>query len=114
LTLWGFLYTWRQNADKNRRWFWLGWLLLIYAPYTGVVFSGAYRALTNVFSQTWGFFASTRYLFPLTLPFVFLIVAYLNRQSQKSVLVLTAVYPLITLSLFFISLNRSALIAGLG
>jgi hypothetical protein len=114
LALWGFIHTWRQPTTRRMAYFWGLWLLLVYVPYAGLIFDGATRALTNSFNQTWGFFSPTRYLFPLILPLICLLMAVLARQPRKVSLALTAVYALASLWLFFEALARSSLIAGLG
>ncbi len=110
----GFFQSWQLTTHKHTSWFWLGWVFLVYTPYTGITFGGVTTILTHTFSQTWGFFSPVRYLFPLTLPLIFLLIFVLNRWPYKFNLTLVSIYVVTSLWLFFEVLDRSSLIAGLG
>lgn len=87
-------------------WFLLCWLLSVYVFYAGVIFFGVTRALTASGGQGWGFFIPARYLYPLILPFVWVLAGLLSRWPQRLSYALVGMYAVGSAGLFLATLAR--------
>jgi hypothetical protein len=90
--LWGLIQLFRQKPVARSSWFIFLWLFVVYAPYAGVIFFGVTRALAVPYDQGWGFFIPSRYLFPFTFPYVWVLAPLLARWLKGWSLVLVGLY----------------------
>jgi hypothetical protein len=79
----------------------LFWLLSVYVFYAGVFFFGVTRALGVPEDQGWAFFIPSRYLFPFTFPFVWLLSNILARWAKWWAFGLVGVYAVGSIWFFF-------------
>jgi hypothetical protein len=90
--LWGLVQLFRQKPVARSTWFIFLWLFVVYAPYAGVIFFGVTRALAVPYDQGWGFFVPSRYLFPFTFPYVWVLAPLLARWLKGWSLALVGLY----------------------
>lgn len=80
-----FLGAWakfRESPKDRTLWFMIAWGLIAYAPYAGIVYFGITRELFNPFFRTVGYFAVDRFLFPASLPIIYLTTSLLTRLPK--------------------------------
>lgn len=102
LALVGLVVSLRRRPVPPTTWFMFLWLLSIYVFYAGVFFFGVTRALGVPADQGWAFFIPSRYLFPFTFPFVWLVSGMLARWTKWWAFGLVGVYA-VGSTLFFLA-----------
>ncbi len=88
----GLLMSLRRRPVHPTTWVLFLWLLSVYIFYAGVFFFGVTRALGVPADQGWAFFIPSRYLFPFTFPFVWLVSSILSRWTKWWAFGLVSVY----------------------